>query len=341
MAGTGTAGRKYSERESRMIRRIRSIYEFISIPFVAVFLLYNRRIDPGYGLTFRKKLRLVFRMYRNTRRIETGTSYRAHVAMAAKILEIAPAVEGAIVECGAWKGGTSANLSLVADLTGRTLIVYDSFEGLPPPTEGDRWAHGLATGAFRGELEVVRDNITKGGVIEICDLRKGWFSDSLPSHEEPIVACYFDVDYQQSLHECVLHLWPHLTKSGYMFIDEYTRLDYCGLFFSERWWRDYFDRPPPGLMGAGTGVAVGHFFLGPQRDQAPIQAPNSAAYTRKDFYGAWDFFPDEEPSVRPGGGAGGATGPDGWTPTSVSIAEKAARKRARNAAKRAKDKGSE
>lgn len=329
--------RRYSAGERRVIGWIRVAYEFLSIPSVALFHLHNRRFDPAYGLTAAKRLRLVLRMYRNTRSIETGTSFRAHVAMAAKIFEIPASTKGVIVECGSWKGGTSANLSLIAAATGRSLIVYDSFEGLPPPAEGDRWAHGLATGAFRGTLDVVRDNVASGGVLEVCEFRKGWFSESLAHHDEPIVACYVDVDYQQSLHECVLHLWPHLTRRGYMFIDEYTRLDYCGLFFSERWWREYFDRPPPGLMGAGTGVAVGHHFLGPQREMPPIQAPNSAAYTRKDFYGMWDFYPDEEPQVRSGGGAGSPDSSEGWTATSVSIAERVARRQARKQARQPGD----
>jgi hypothetical protein len=264
-------------------------------------------------------------MRRNCRQIETGTALRAHVAMAAKVFEVPVSQEGVLVECGCWRGGTSTNLSLIAAATGRSLIVYDSFEGLPPPAPGDRWAHELGTGAFRGDLDVVRANVERGGSIDVCEFRKGWFADTLPSHSEPIVLCYLDVDYQQSLHECVLNLWPHLTDAGYLFVDEYVRLDYCALFFSERWWRESFDRPPPGLMGAGTGVAVGHYFLGPHRGMPPIQGPRSVAFTRKDFYGMWDYFPGTVTEPRSGGGRGDAHGPKGWTLTAVSVAETAER----------------
>lgn len=312
----------YTKRERRVMRAIRNAYEILSLPALVVFLLSNRRFDPTYGLSRRRRVQLVWRMHRNTKAIETGTSVRAHVAMAAKIFEVPASVEGTLIECGCWKGGTTANLSLIAAATGRTLIVYDSFEGLPPPTRGDRWAHSLGTGAFRGDLDTVRGNVEAHGAIDSCEFRKGWFADTLSGHTEPIVACYIDVDYQQSLHECVLHLWPHLRDSGYLFIDEYTRLDYCALFFSERWWREYFDRPPPGLMGAGTGVAVGHYFLGPNRGLPPMQQPRSAAYTRKDFYGMWDHYPDANPQVRPGGGPGDATSADGWLVTDVSVRER-------------------
>ena len=40
-------------------------------------------------------------------------------------------MEGVVVECGCFLGGSTANLSLVCEVVGRELIVYDSFEGLP------------------------------------------------------------------------------------------------------------------------------------------------------------------------------------------------------------------
>ncbi len=56
------------------------------------------------------------------------------------------------------------------------------------------------------------------------------------------------------MHDCIVNLWPHLTDEGYVFFDEYVHLHNCSLFFSERFWRDYLDTTPPGLMGTGTGV---------------------------------------------------------------------------------------
>lgn len=310
---------RYTQREIRRIHRFARFYELVSLPFLTVFLLHNRRIHKGYGLTWRRRFDLAWRMYRNIHAVQTGTSNRAHLAMASKILEVPPGRPGVLVEAGCWKGGTTANLSLVADLVGRDLIVYDSFEGLPAPAAGDRWASALGEGAYRGELDEVRANVARHGVIERCQFRKGWFSDTLAHHTEPIVAMYLDVDHQASLHQCVVDLWPHLDDEGYVFIDEYTRLDYCALFFSERFWRTWFDRPPPGLMGAGTGTPVGQYFVGPFRSRPPIQEPRSFGWTRKDFYAEWDYRPADVP-VAPlaGGGPGSAHGPAGWVTTTVS-----------------------
>jgi hypothetical protein len=287
--------RKQPQGKARIKRMVRigEWYERVSFPFAIFFLFANPRIRPKYEMTWRKKIELGFRLYRNTRRIRTGLSYKAHLAMAAKLLEIPPSVEGVVVECGCWLGGTTTNLSLLCELVGRDLIVYDSFEGLPAPVPGDNMKPAVK-GSFRGDLEVVRDNVARFGAVDRCEFRKGWFKDTVPHHTEPIVLCLIDVDLKSSMHDCVVSLWPHLTDEGYMFFDEFVHLHNCALFFSERFWRDYLDTTPPGLMGAGTGVGVGQYFLGPwlgKDSVPPIQSPTSVAFTRKGYCGSWDYMP--------------------------------------------------
>lgn len=283
--------------DRRVMNFLRDQYLRFSLPFAIVFLFYNPRIDANYGLTWRRKFKLAWRMYRNTRHVETGSSYKAHLAMAAKLLETSPAVKGVVVECGCWLGGSTANLSLICDLVGRDLIVYDSFEGLPAAEPGDKYASPFGEGYLKGELELVKENVRRYGAIERCQFRKGWFKDTLPSHTEPIVLAYLDVDYQASMHDCVVNLWPRLTDQGYIFMDEYVRIDYCAIFFSERFWKENFDSPPPGLIGSGCGIQVGQYYLGPHYQRPMIQAPASVAFTRRDFYGLWDYVREaEEPS---------------------------------------------
>lgn len=294
----------------RVAPYLRRIYDLATFPWTVVALLSSNQIHPGYGLTWRKRFQLAARMYRNTTKINTGTSYKAHLVMAAKLLELPPKLRGVVVECGSFLGGSATNLSLICDVVGRDLIIYDSFEGLPEATEGDRYAKPEWAGLFRGDLDVVRDNITRYGAIDRCTFRKGWFEDTLPHHEEPVVAFFVDVDYQASLHTCMLHLWPRLADVGFVFIDEYTRLDYGALFFSERYWETYFNAKPPGLMGIGNGVPVGNYFLGPNWTQPPLQEPASIAYTRKSFRGWWDYFPEEAGAATGEATTGGPTASD-------------------------------
>ena len=296
-AATGQIAREGSARVRRFVL---AVYGFFSLPWTVVFLFYgNPRIRPEYRMTWARRFRLAWRMSRNTRRVATGTTYKAHLAMAVKLLEIPREVEGAVVECGCYLGGSTANLSLVCDIVGRDLIVYDSFEGLPEAEPTDQFARPEIRGAFRAELDTVKANVARLGVIERCKFRKGWFRDTLPAHTEPVVLCFLDVDFQASLHTCVLNLWPHLTEKGWMFVDEFVLTDYCALFYSERWWKKYFDRTPPGLVGAGTGVGVGQYYLGPFWEWLAIWGETTIAYTRKDLSGFWGYEPSEPEPPRP------------------------------------------
>jgi O-methyltransferase len=262
------------------------------------FLFLNRRVQAAYGMGWWRLCRLAWRMYRNTLRVPTGTSYRAHLAMLAKLLEVPPEVEGVVVECGCYLGGSTVNLSLICEAVGRELIVYDSFEGLPEGDANDKIASPYTPGMFAGPLEEVRANVARYGAIGVCEFRKGWYADTLPLHTEPIVLCFLDVDLQMSIHQCLVNLWPHLTDEGYVFTDDFPILDLCAVFFSEEFWRRELDRDPPGLIGTGTGLAIGQYWVGPFAhiggDPAyPLQTPSSIAYTRKDFSGHWGYRPPE------------------------------------------------
>jgi O-methyltransferase len=272
--------------------RLARAWSVVSLPAAILYLLWSHRIDPAYHLNWARRVRLGWRMWRTTRGVWTGTSYKAHLAMAVKLLEIPPDVEGVVVECGCYVGGSSANLSLACEAAGRKLIVYDSFEGLPEPTGNDEYARQAQTGFLRGDLDVVKANVARFGRIERCTFRKGWFSDTLPGHREPVVLAFLDVDYQASLDDCIRNLWPHLTERGYLFTDEYIFTEFCALFWSERYWRETFDAEPPGLIGSGSGIGVGQFYLGPSDEWNYAHDPGSVAYTRKDLCGRWSYDPD-------------------------------------------------
>lgn len=235
-------------------------------------------------------------MFLNNLRISSGTSYKSHLAMALKILETAPDVPGDLIECGTWKGVSAANLSLVCKIVGRKLWVYDSFEGLPAGEVGDREAKHYNKGDFCGTLEEVKLNIKRYGAIECCEFVKGWFSDTLPDLDRPVLLAFIDVDLEASLETCVRYIWPNLVDTGYVFIDEFGQTDYCALFYSEKYWQQYFDRTPPGLIGAGIGLALGEYYIGPWSDRElhPMHHANAAAYTRKDMSGYWAYYPKEK-----------------------------------------------
>ena len=278
-----------------MYRFILKLYYVLTVPVAIFFILNSAAIHPAYKLTFFKKYRLGIRMFLNKFRVNTGTSYKSHLAMALKIFETPPDVIGDVVECGTWQGGSAANLSLVCRLVGRKLRIYDSFEGLPEGRAEDRQGF-YETGDYRGSLEDVKRNIERYGAIEVCEFVKGWFDKTLPGLNTPVLLAFIDVDLELSLETCVRYIWPNLVDKGYIFIDEYVGLDYCAIFWSDEYWKRYFNRAPPGLIGSGVGLPLGEYYIGPWEDNQnrPLHHPNAAAYTRKDFSGHWIHFPDVE-----------------------------------------------
>ena len=278
-----------------MYRWILKLYYVLTVPISIFFILNSTAIHPAYKLTFFKKYALGFKMFLNKLRIKTGTSYKAHLAMCLLILETPPDVKGDIIECGTWKGGSAANLSLIARLTGRKLRIFDSFQGLPEGQPEDREGF-YATGDYCGTLDEVKSNITKYGAIECCEFIEGWFEDTLPKLNTPVLLAFLDVDLELSLETCVRNIWNNLTDQGYIFIDEYVGLDYCSIFWSERYWKTYFNTTPPGLIGSGVGLPLGEYYIGNIHSNLnrPLHHPNAGAYTRKDYSGFWIHFPEQK-----------------------------------------------
>ncbi len=293
-------------------RPLLRLYFLATVPVSIFFILASTKVDPAYRLTRTKKLRLGLRMFLNTIRIPTASSFKVHLVMALKLLEVPHHQEGKVVECGSWQGGSAANLSLVCEVTGRRLAIFDSFAGLPEGEAADREAPNYQAGDFHGSQDDVRRNIERYGALDCCDFYPGWFEDTLPQVDFPVCLAFLDVDYESSLDTCVRHLWPHLVDGGHLFVDECAIPDYVALFYSESWWDEVFGTTPPGLIGAGTGLALGEYYIGPwdEQDAHPLQHITTGAYTRKGMSGHWTYRPAGHGSVSvvPGRRKSSATG---------------------------------
>lgn len=289
----------------RLVKFLRDSFGFLSIPLSILFLTYSYKVNSAYGMTWGKRIGLGFRFWRNHKKVKSGTSWRAHLVMAMRLLEIPRSVKGSVVECGSWKGGATVNLSLICEITGRDLIVYDSFEGMPAPSAGDRVAektfeNGFIPGILAGSLDEVTEAVSRYGSIDVCTFHPGWFEATLPHHQGDIVLAFWDVDFFSSLHDCLINLWPHIIDGGFVFMDEYLNIDYCAVFYSEKFWDKYFSCVPPGLIGIGTGIQVGMFYTDPtiRMDPRMLLSADSIAYCIKGSRAVWDYYPDETDAAK-------------------------------------------
>ncbi len=172
-------------------RLIRDVYDLFQVPVSIWFLLDSSRIHPAYRMSWWRRFALGLRMFWNTRRVLVATSYKNHLMMGLRLLEMEPGTPGDVIECGAYKGGSATNLSLVCRIVGRKLRIYDSFKGLPAANPEDRQGVNYIEGEYCGTLDEVKRNITRFGAIECCEFVEGWFSDTLPHLESvPFGKCY-------------------------------------------------------------------------------------------------------------------------------------------------------
>ncbi len=179
---------------------------------------FARTTGREYGVGTWRKLLLFLRIIRNNLRIPTGSHVFEHLVMAAKIMQVPKSLPGCIVECGSWKGGSAANLSLVADLCGRQLHVFDSFAGLPTPDRSEIMDY--RAGDFCGTFSEVEANIRRCGRIDRCTFHRGFFAETLPGFSEPCVLAFVDVDLISSLNDCLKTLWPLIQPGCYLFSHE-------------------------------------------------------------------------------------------------------------------------
>jgi hypothetical protein len=189
------------------------------------------------------------------------------LSLVTAVLQIPASAEGAVAEFGCYKGLCSASLSLACHLTGRRLIVYDSFAGLPP-TEAvvdhiaDTDQVKYRAGDYRGTLDEVRENIRRFGEPSACEFVEGYFEDTLPSRarSEKYVLIFEDADLPGSVRTVLREAWPRLQPGCRFYCHEAMDLQVMEIFFGQEWWAQHVGSAPPGFVGSGCGM---HGWLAP------------------------------------------------------------------------------
>jgi O-methyltransferase len=147
-------------------------------------------------------------------------------------------ISGDVVECGVWRGGSmqaTARTLLEAGDTSRHLYLFDTFEGMPPPTEEDRRHDGQSA------AELLASNERTSGVWAVASLEDvqdgmaqvdypqdqvhfvpGMVEDTVPGKApEQISVLRLDTDWYASTKHELETLYPRLVSGGVLLIDDY------------------------------------------------------------------------------------------------------------------------
>jgi hypothetical protein len=172
----------------------------------------------------------------------TMTSVERMFAMhqAVRYLEDAK-IEGAIVECGVWRGGSImiaiATLNLLKSRN-REIFLFDTFEGLPKPDpvlDVDIWDNkghdGWILEARSAEssnwayasLDDVRSNVLGLGYPErLIHFVKGMVERTIPEQSpDKIALLRLDTDWHSSTKHVLENLFPALVPGGVLIMDDY------------------------------------------------------------------------------------------------------------------------
>ena len=179
-----------------------------------------------------------------------------------------PKNDGSIVECGCYQGASSVSLSIFSKIVGKNLIIYDSFEGLPPDEDnvGKRNYPFLnltgtyKKGMYKSSIENVINNLKFYGEYDLCELRKGYFNKSLIQHKEKIDFLFLDVDLVKSTSDCIKHLWNFVNNESYIYTDDACDMDVVKFWFDKEWWNKNLDCDPPNYIGSGCGINLGNSY---------------------------------------------------------------------------------
>jgi O-methyltransferase len=147
-------------------------------------------------------------------------------------------VPGAIVECGVWRGGSMMAAALTLRRVGaanRNLYLYDTFAGMPPPSEADTTRSGERAADLLAQndetshiwaiasLEDVRTAMLSVGYPQDrIHFVEGLVEETLPgTAPDEIALLRLDTDWYESTKHELEHLYPRLAPGGVLILDDY------------------------------------------------------------------------------------------------------------------------
>ena len=149
------------------------------------------------------------------------------------------AIPGDVVECGVWRGGSMMAIALTLqrlDERDRDLYLFDTFTGMPQPTDAD-----IARGGWRAHDEWTQTEGHQGNIWAYASVEdvehalastgydrahihlvKGLVEETVPDHAPAHISLLrLDTDWYESTKHELVHLFPRLTPGGVLILDDY------------------------------------------------------------------------------------------------------------------------
>ncbi len=172
-------------------------------------------------------------------------------------------IPGDFVECGVWRGGSSMLMAFLLhryDKQWRKIYMYDTYEGMPPPTDVDKSFDKVSAQEqleksslsdpdsvwCYSSFDEVTANIARTGLLsDRIVMVKGKVEDTIPNvvPQSGIAILRLDTDWYESTRHELIHLYPMLVSKGVLIIDDYGHWEGCRKAVDE-----YFEKVPEGIL---------------------------------------------------------------------------------------------
>jgi O-methyltransferase len=147
-------------------------------------------------------------------------------------------IDGDIVECGVWRGGSmmAVAMTLLRLKANRNVWLYDTFEGMTSPGKFDQDFQGRYAGDLMNQGDPESEWIQAKSPLD--DVKKAISSTGFPLAEAKFVVgpvettipstmpskialLRLDTDWFESTRHELRHLWPLLSDKGILIVDDY------------------------------------------------------------------------------------------------------------------------
>lgn len=135
-------------------------------------------------------------------------------------------VPGDFVECGVARGGSAALMALTLQQlqAERCLWLFDTFQGLPEPSQNDPdyKIANLYTGSCMASTDEVLAALRCLGIMNGLHLVPGLFNDTLPRTPMATISLlHVDGDWYESVKACLNSLYDRVSSGGVIQFDDY------------------------------------------------------------------------------------------------------------------------
>jgi hypothetical protein len=153
---------------------------------------------------------------------------------------VAAGIDGTVVECGVWRGGSCmavARTLLESQAGDREIYLFDTFSGMPKPSDLDvdeegrpailqfqRSQTGEDSSSWdAASLNDVKTNLAKTGYDRSrLHYIQGKVEETLPGQAPARIALLrLDTDWYESTRHELETLWPRIASGGVLIIDDY------------------------------------------------------------------------------------------------------------------------